>query len=230
MDRDDIIQRFRDSADIFEYDLGYLRDIVQASDEPLEGNAIYAHRTLYRLDMLYTKQLNLFGIMKGASSVCEIGFNAGHSALLMFLGCLSLNSTPLTSYVGFDICEHSYVKPTFECLKSKFKKTDMELVEGDSRTSVGTWLSNNPARMNAFDVFHVDGGHSVDCIRSDVSFASKLLKKGGILIVDDTNISYVNLFVYGLLESGAFEECDVFPTQLYEHRILRFLGPSLKNS
>ena len=59
--------------------------IVIDSKTPLEGNSFYIHTTLYPYSELYTKQVNLFWCGKQAATrICEIGFNAGHSAMVFF--------------------------------------------------------------------------------------------------------------------------------------------------
>ena len=67
--------------------LDALKEIVQQSGASLEGNAFYKHESLDLYPELYTKQLNLVWCGKQACTrMCEIGFNAGHSSMLLLLG------------------------------------------------------------------------------------------------------------------------------------------------
>ena len=64
-----------------------IQQIVIESNVLLEGNSFYYHCSLDIYSDLYTKQLNLFWSGKQAvKKICEIGFNAGHSSMLMLLG------------------------------------------------------------------------------------------------------------------------------------------------
>ena len=217
MNKDRALHDYDAIQNTLELHLHSILDIVKTSGAELEGNSIYAHQTFNRVDILYTKQLNLFGIMTPSiSNICEIGFNAGHSALLMLLGA----KAPINLTV-FDICEHPYTHPTYQYLRDTFPTCTMSLIEGDSTVTIPQWLSDNPHRLGSFDLIHVDGGHSEPCIRNDLANAVKLLKLGGLMIVDDTNISYINQYVDDLVERGLFQEYPVFPTQGYPHRVLQ---------
>jgi len=88
--------------------LDELKNIIIESNTSLEGNCFYHHTTLNVFPELYSKQLNLFWCGKQAvENICEIGFNAGHSTMLMLLG---RNNTPL-NFTIFDIGHHIYTKP-----------------------------------------------------------------------------------------------------------------------
>ena len=99
----------------------YLRDlkeIIVESNTPLEGNCFYYHESLNPFPELYSKQINLFWCGKqAATNLCEIGFNAGHSAMLLLLG---RDRTPLR-FTIFDLGHHAYTKPCVEYIQSKFK-------------------------------------------------------------------------------------------------------------
>ena len=53
--------------------------------------------------------------------------------------------------------------------------------------------------------------------------ADILTRVGGILIVDDTNIDYINECTNLYISSGKYKELGVLKTVGYEHRILRKL-------
>ena len=77
-----------------------LEKIIIDSNTPLEGNSFYIHETLNIYHCLYKKQANLFWCGKQATTkICEIGFNAGHSTMLMLIG---REKTPL-DFTIFDI-------------------------------------------------------------------------------------------------------------------------------
>jgi len=81
----------------------------------LEGNIFYPHMTLNLLSTLKPKQINLFISGKQATNkICEIGFNAGHSAMVMLLG----REIKQLEFTIFDIGRHSYTKPCYDYIQS----------------------------------------------------------------------------------------------------------------
>lgn len=214
-----------------------LKDIIEGLGAPLEGNCYTYHNTLEAFPELSAKRQNIFraaqeissSVAKGGSnpaaqeissskegevSFAELGFNAGHSALLLALG--SKGKTPITFY---DICSHPYVKPCFEFVKGKFPSADMKLVPGDSRQT----LKEAVLRGEKYDLFHLDGGHDYETYMSDLECAIHLTKKGGIIIIDDTNVFHIDQGVHKILQMGLAEEITYQATFGYTHRIVRVL-------
>lgn len=201
----------------------YLKDIeklVVNSGSSLEGNSFYVHNTLQRYQDLYNKQLNLFWCgTQAKTKICEIGFNAGHSAMLLLLG---RDTTPI-DFTIFDIGHHPYTTPCLEYIASNFPHVTFGYMEGDSTQTMPTWIEANKPMLETYDVVHVDGGHSEHCIFHDMKNANFLVKKGGIVIVDDTNISYINDYVNIYVSSGKYREMGVAKTLGYQHRIIQKL-------
>ena len=198
--------------------LNDLRDIVIKRDAILEGNSFYYNATLDLYPELYTKQLNLFWCGKQAETrICEIGFNAGHSTMLMLLGRDSKN----LDFTIFDIGSHKYVKPCFEYIKSKFQHINFEYIEGNSIYTIPEWIHNNKHLIGTYDVIHIDGGHSEECIFNDMKNCDLLIKKNGIIIIDDTNMYEINIYVDLYISSGNYIELNVYKTYGYEHRIIQ---------
>jgi hypothetical protein len=221
-DKTSIQRQYASHTVDIEYTLDDILKIIESHSNinTFEGNCFYYHLSSNRFPELLYKQLNLFWCGQQANRrICEIGFNAGHSAYLMLLG---RDSTPL-DFTIFDICEHAYVKPCIEYIQGRFPHTAFKLIEGDSTKSIPAWIESNPSLKGSYDVVHVDGGHSEECITSDLFNARILVKKGGILIIDDTNDSVINQKVDELLgnKEENYEEISVFSTVGYQHRILR---------
>jgi len=195
-----------------------LEKIIIDSNTPLEGNSFYIHETLNIYDCLYKKQANLFWCGKQASTkICEIGFNAGHSTMLMLIG---REKTPL-DFTIFDIGHHSYTAPCVNYIKSAFPHINFEYIEGDSIQTIPKWIEINKQYLESYDIIHVDGGHSEECIYNDIKNADILVRKGGIVIVDDTNVDYINKYVNSYISDGKYREIDVFTTIGYPHRIIQ---------
>jgi len=195
-----------------------LKKIIINSNSLLEGNCFYFHQSLNIFPQLYFKQVNLFWCGKQAvENICEIGFNAGHSTMLMLLG---RSTTPL-NFTIFDIGEHPYTKPTYKYIKSKFSHVNFEYVEGDSTVTMPQWINTHSEMIHKYDVVHVDGGHSDHCISNDMKNTDLLVKINGIVIVDDTNSDVINSYVDKYISSGNYVEINLLQTVGYQHRVIR---------
>jgi Methyltransferase domain len=201
-----------------EIHLNNLEKIIIDSNVHFEGNCFYYHDTLNIFPELYSKQLNLFWCGKQAvENICEIGFNAGHSTMLMLLG---RPNTPI-NFTIFDIGHHLYTKPSFEYIKSEFSYVNFEYVEGDSTIIIPEWINKNQELMYKYDVVHVDGGHSEHCISNDMKNADLLVKKNGIVIIDDTDGEIINKYVDLYISNGNYVEMNLLSTYGYPHRVIK---------
>ena len=217
-DKNTIEIQYQECAREREEILADLKEHIIAVNEPLEGNSFYYHDSLNLHPDLYTKQLNLFWAGQQAETkICEIGFNAGHSSMLFLLG---RPKTPL-SFTVFDIGLHRYVRPCLQYIKERFTHVNFEYVEGDSIETIPKWLKEHPAEEGTFDVVHMDGGHLEPYVASDFKNCDRLVKKGGILIVDDTNSTIITRYLEKYLKTGNYEEVSILATAGYPHRILR---------
>jgi len=194
-----------------------IHSIILSCVVPLEGNCFYHHNTLSLYPELYSKQVNLVWCGKHAKThICEIGFNAGHSTMLMLLG---RDATPL-DFTIFDIGHHAYTRPCLEYIKKEFGHVKFEYIEGDSTQTMKSWISAHPDSVGIYDVVHVDGGHSEHCIRNDMINADKLVRAGGIIIVDDTNSETINKYVNLYIQIGNYQEVQLLPSVGYPHRVI----------
>jgi hypothetical protein len=217
MNKELVSEEFRKFTVETEIFLSDTMKIIDRIGEPLEGNSFYYHHTTTRFDDLLNKQINLFWTTRGpVKKFCEIGFNAGHSTYLFLIG----NKT-ITDYTIFDLGNHAYTKPCFEFVKNYFKTVNFEFIEGDSITQIPKWIAEHSDQKETFDVVHVDGGHSIDCVTNDLTNAIELVKLGGLIIIDDTNISYINDLTDKYINEGYFEEINILPTTGYRHRIVK---------
>jgi hypothetical protein len=188
-----------------------LKVVIESTGVAPEGNCMYYHNSFTVFPELINKRANLLWAAQGHEEICEIGFNAGHSAALLALP----NNASITF---FDIAEHPYVEPCFQHLCGTLPNK-MELIKGDSRVTLPDYLARNGGEQ--FDLIHVDGGHQENVFVSDFACALKLAKKGALLIVDDTNIPYISAGVDAAIKQGLVEVVDVLYTIGYEHRIVR---------
>jgi hypothetical protein len=90
--------------------------------------------------------------------VCEIGFNAGHSALFWLLGDAK------TKLISFDIAYMAYIKPMGIYLDAEFPRR-LQTVWGDSKSEVPKFFQENNVTC---DVIVVDGSHYRADVLSDL--------------------------------------------------------------
>ena len=167
-----------------------LRDMLAARNyEGIEGSLITADQIanpdtdseIYR-----AKRLNYVLLLDQlqCQSVMEIGFNWGYS------GSLILESSPLCHLHSVDIAMHWYTPPSGEIMQS--------IYPGRFRY---TWKDSKQALLdeikagNTYDAISVDGGHDTVTATSDILLSLKLLRNGGLLIVDDTDALSVSAAV-----------------------------------
>jgi predicted O-methyltransferase YrrM len=175
--------------------LDELNRIVMESGVPAEGNLYYYHhernpsrRTVY--SVFYEKRCNFATACRDSTHILEIGFNAGHSALLA-LSCG-------LEYHGVDIATYPYVRPAAQYLKSVFGDR-FHLYEGDSLKV----LPQLPVRFPylRFNLIHIDGDHSH--VKTDTANARKMALNNAWIIIDDTNMEGVPEFYESQIASGS---------------------------
>lgn len=157
--------------------------IVESGQQLVEGSLFfYGAFDLHYNDTFVHKQVNLFNLAKNAKYILEIGFNAGHSTALMLL------ANPSSKILHFDLCEHAYGKRCYEFLKSVFgPERFIELVGGDSRSTVPAYKQTVADMGIQFDLIHIDGGHTDLVAMSDISHCKDYACKDNIVVVDDYN-------------------------------------------
>ena len=168
--------------------LATLNRIVRDSGEVIEGGVFYWDQAPEIDDLpdasLAPARRNLWRACRFKRAMLEIGVNAGHAALL----CLSANIELV--WHGVDICEHAYVEPCVAYLAEQFPGR-VHLHRGDSREVLPVLATHRPELD--FDLFHVDGGHTDELCRADVSNCLRLARggRGKHLVLDDLNASWI---------------------------------------
>jgi glycosyltransferase involved in cell wall biosynthesis len=160
-----------------------IKEIVEASGEPCEGNVFWLQHDHQETSMFLNKRINLFNYSQKSHSIMEIGFNAGHSSLLYML------SNPTSTLQVFDLGEHLYTRPCFDYLSSQFPNR-MKIEFGDSRQTVPAYISKNVGKV--FDMIHVDGGHTESVVRADVMNTFQLCDHNTVIISDDDHVPVIH--------------------------------------
>jgi hypothetical protein len=209
------ISSYRNKREVIDENANILTEIARLSGDNLEGNCFTNHATTDRNEGLLSKRINLMEVARHGKKILEVGFNAGHSALLLLLGC-----DPDAEITFLDIGGHPYVLPCFEYLKRISPTVKRDLVLGNTLHTLPTLVLKEGQREK-YDIIHMDGGHAPECVINDLILLYMLVKPGGYLIVDDADgfiLEQVSNFVsLGLLEI----EPNQFATQVYPHIITK---------
>jgi hypothetical protein len=186
IERDTLVEVF---ADPFRLRLKRIAELVKQSGESLEGNIFYAdledrYADEPPDDALAPARRNVWRAVRFKERLLEVGVNAGHSALL------ALSSNPRLEYYGVDNMAHAYTVECVDFLKGEFPGR-VHLFTGDSR-EVLPWLVSRRAEL-AFDIFHIDGGHTDDVTRSDMGNCIRIAsgQRGRHVLLDDVHASWI---------------------------------------
>jgi predicted O-methyltransferase YrrM len=204
----------------------HLRDLlsrVLASSGPLVGNLFYVDlRTAVGgmpEESLKIKRLNLMRAAERAEQVLEIGFNAGHSALLMLL------ANPRLRITALDLFDSPYTETCARYLSDVFPGR-LKMVRGDSRTALDLLQSGT------FDLVHYDGGKDAT-IASDLDKTRRLVVDDHLLVIDDThNVALRDIvqerIAAGQLSDGAFRAANAAAKRKrWPHLRARFAPPHI---
>jgi hypothetical protein len=157
-----------------------LNRVVAESGIPLEGNLFYVDRDRSFVKRppdprLRSKRDRFRSVAVSSTRLLEIGVNGGHSAYA------ALTANPELTYLGVDICAHSYVRPAIEWLQVEFPGR----VSFESGNSLKT-LPSLRRQGYLCDAFHVDGA-KVNYLADILHCRQMMTGAAAIVIVDDTN-------------------------------------------
>ena len=123
-------------------------------------------------------------------TICEIGFNAGHSAALWLL------ANPNAKVIMFDIFIHTYSKHNENFIRGSGHMFGLANADARLTTVVGSSLdtvvefANNHSDI-VCDIVSVDGYHDHNVALFDLAHMRRLANPAfHILVVDDTNCNY----------------------------------------
>jgi len=117
---------------------------------------------------------------KNSSLICEIGFNAGHSAIVF------LAAESRAKLLVFDLGTLQYSNVSSKFVQDVYPNR-LSIVWGSSFDTVPKYFQDN---SKVCDVFSVDGDHSEPGSFTDLSNALVATKKGGIILADDVSESF----------------------------------------
>jgi len=134
-------------------------------------------------------------------TVCETGFNAGHSAF-NFLTAKQSNTVH-----SFDFGTHAYTRPMAAFLKQKYADR-FHLHVGDSTKMLPKFIANNSVVCDLINVGIVDGRHVYGVPRKDLDNFSRLASnlQNTIVLIDDLNCVGVASAWNARVKSGVFRQ------------------------
>jgi hypothetical protein len=202
----DIIDTFDENKepifDKYKETLNGLNAVIDEIDETLEGNLFYLDKSPNRTRKLYSEFITKRKHYAIFSTVCdaivEIGFNAGHSALLG----LSANSKLI--YRGVDANYHSYTKPCYNYLKECFgDRIDVTLEPSDM--VMPQILALYP-ELNGLKVgWIIDGCHDTIMAAVDIENVLTAAKLGDVIMFDDTDLPTLRGLITAYAMSGEIQ-------------------------
>jgi len=207
--------------------LAQLRQCVELSGEPCEGNLLHTWNSWRLEPEMDAKRKNIFALSRylkyqgreggdGGPQILEIGFNAGHSV------CLMLLANPKARVVAFDLCEHRYTQPCARALQEYFGKDRLELYAGPSTETLPAYRKDHPDM--AFDLLHVDGGHQYHVGLSDMENCWHLARlppyEPSIVVLDDIDLTGVGTVWADCIAAGrVLQKIPPHPLGKFQHGI-----------
>jgi hypothetical protein len=159
--------------------------IVQDTGSNLEGNVMYLHNdpTYGTPDPRFLHKRRFLAMAAQTSKhTLEIGFNAGHSALIM------LTANPDLKLTAVDIGWHPYTIPCFNYLQSHFGDR-IRFIHSDSLQAWPMLVGES------FDFVHIDGNHEPTHLEVDLINVLTYTERGTRVLVDDINVPYLKSVV-----------------------------------
>ena len=123
-------------------------------------------------------------------NIIEIGFNEGHSAMIICNTLTKLiqedssyNKNPIRFFI-FDSCKYGCTTTNFEIMKNHFANWNihLHLFPGDSGDTLPRVLDTANIK---FDFIEIDGCHLEDCVREDINNVVHFVNDDGIIYLDD---------------------------------------------
>lgn len=111
-------------------------------------------------------------------NIMEIGFNAGNSSEVFLKNNLTCKVT------SFDIGTHDYVIKCKEYIDKNYPNRHT-LILGDSTLTVREFIQNNKDGIK-FDFIFIDGGHTYEVAKTDITNCFDLAHEDTIVALDDT--------------------------------------------
>lgn len=176
-----------------------LNTLVHGVGERIEGNLCYFHLAPSFVfappdPRRGVRRENFLRALVGRKRALELGFNAGHSALL------ALFHSPI-DYTALDIALHRYTEPAAAHLAREFPGRFRFL----KMDTTQLYERRNELDFGSFDLVHIDGGHGDGVYANDVLTILHLCQVGTHVLVDDVYASGIASITNRLVSEGYLE-------------------------
>jgi predicted O-methyltransferase YrrM len=149
-------------------------------------------------------------------TICEIGFNAGHSAIAY------LSANPKARIISFDLGHHSYSWKALQVLQQYYPDASLQLIIGDSARSVPDFIKLH--QDVKCDLIFIDGGHTYEQAMTDLNNMKALANpQGHVVIIDDVSMTgavqqaWLQSLQDGLIESSTELDTLLLPANAQRH-------------
>lgn len=170
---------------------------------------------------LQAKRNNLLFLSANAGNILEIGFNAGHSCLLMLL------ANKFSKITIIDTCQHKYTEKCFEYLNKEFPQR-IKLIKGDSTKNLKGF------KKKEFNLIHYDGGKE-KTIYNDIMNTRSLVSDDHVLVIDDYQNEALKKIVdqlesFLVLDTATYRNLSEKSYNFkWKHTIAKFVNNNLTN-
>ena len=159
--------------------LDELNKCAKSFDGTVVGNLFYMQNGNKISDMMLEKRMDFCDFALNSDCIVEIGFNAGHSALL------GLTANRDLIYYSIEIGQ-PYSEACFDILKNRFGDR-IFLTVGDSLDCVPIIKEIYPEIDSMKIGWFIDGNHTSEYFKKDLDNVLALAKHGELIYLDDTN-------------------------------------------
>ena len=152
-------------------------DAIAAADQNQMGHTgDFPEQTRKLFDILDTL------VPSGGGTVCEIGFNVGHSAATFLI------ATSAKSFIAFDCGNKASVNAGFSSLQESLPYAHFEMIEGNSPVMVNKFAQQRGLDA-VCDVIHIDGAHDGPFPAADWEAMWHYARDDGrtLIVFDDCN-------------------------------------------
>jgi len=195
------------------------RDIAKAKDKTERHDLLQlakyvmtdvAERARPNIDWLnightgqYPKQNEYYIDVKNKNEVkqvCEVGFNAGHSAVNFLLGY------PQADLLVFDLGELPWFSACSSFVQEVFGKR-FQMVQGDSVAALPAFAQRNPDIK--CDIVSIDGGHAGEIPELDLkNVLQYYVTKDTVILMDDETMPDIKRAIQTALSDGVVRKVE----------------------
>lgn len=176
-----------------------LVNLTAGWDDDIEGHIL----------MFFDKVIQLQSLADDArvETICEVGFNLGHSAMNWMI------ANPIAKILTFDLSQYAYTAAAINAFEVLFPKRIITLIEGDSKITIPNFANMfniHKGKQDGFkcNLIFIDGSHYFNNAYADiVNLAPFANSSYHAVVVDDMKLNGVRKAVVksvteGMLSAG----------------------------